>query len=62
MCEEFAWTAPGVSQAQFEEFLEDEADNTDDDSRLVGCKAVMAKFADCLHTEGFGNCISPYLP
>jgi len=34
MCEEFAWTAPGVSQAQFEEFLGDEVDYTDDDSRL----------------------------
>ena len=33
MCEEFAWTAPGVSQAQFEEFLGDEVDYTDDDSR-----------------------------
>ena len=35
MCEEFAWTAPGVSQAQFEEFLGDEVDYTDDDSRLI---------------------------
>lgn len=35
MCEEFAWTAPGVSQAQFEEFLGDEVDYTDDELRRV---------------------------
>lgn len=35
MCEEFAWTAPGVSQAQFEEFLGDEVDYTDDELRWV---------------------------